>query len=166
LKDSRQAELGIKRRGAKPGVEVKGLVAVTPSGLNVAPFVGPIETWTKWTSALLDLQSHLTIVTRKQRWVRKFDTSGAVPTEVPLDANELPMDNRPLPALGCNVELTKIEVHSKPTWWTLGFESFGNIHTVEDHLRAVATSLAAKQPPLLSGGLITSYPGWLKDVCA
>jgi hypothetical protein len=166
LKDFNQAELGIKRRGAKPGVEVKGLVAVIPYGLNAAPFVGPIEIWTKWTSELLDLQSHPTIVTRKQRWLRKFDTTDALPKEVPLDANELPTDDRPLPALGCNVELTKVEVHSKPIWWTLGFESFGQIHTVEDHLRAVVTSLAAKRPPLPSDGLVASYPAWLKDMGA
>src|SRR4030095_7381555 len=73
LKDSAQVELGVKRRGSKPGVEVKGLVTVLPAHLNAEPFEGPIELWTKWTSELLQLPPHLIILTKKQRWLRKFD---------------------------------------------------------------------------------------------
>ena len=37
-----QRELGIKRRGEKPGIEIKGLVAVLPQPCDPAPFVGAI----------------------------------------------------------------------------------------------------------------------------
>src|SRR5262245_5499282 len=76
LRDSSQAELGIKRRGLKRGVEIKGLVEVIPAALNAGPFVGPIELWAKWASETLGLSSHPTILTKKQRWLRKFDTTG------------------------------------------------------------------------------------------
>jgi hypothetical protein len=67
LYDPSQAELGLKCRGGRTGVEVKGLVAVTWGGLAAAPFVGPIELWTKWASEPLGLNSHATVATEKRR---------------------------------------------------------------------------------------------------
>ncbi len=163
LRDARQVELGIKRRGGKKGVEVKGLVAVTWGGLAVGPFAGPIQLWTKWTAEPLELQSSSTVVTEKRRWLRKFDTTMPLPQEVPLDAHEKPLDKRPLPALGCNVELTQVRLPNGQVWWTLGFESFGTIWTVENDLRAVATTLVARRPPGLGEGMLASYPAWLKE---
>ena len=78
LRDLSQPELGLKRRGGKKGVEVKGLVAVLWSGLVVAPFAGPIEIWSKWTSETLELNS--VIIVEKLRWLRKFDTSSSCAT--------------------------------------------------------------------------------------
>lgn len=161
LNDSSQVELGVKRRGMKPGVEVKGLVSITWGGLAAGPFVGPIEHWVKWISNLLELKPGSTIAIEKQRWLRKFDTTAACPQEVPLDPEEERLDKKPLPALGCNVELTRITLPTRVTWWTLGFEAFGAVATVENDLRAVATVLAARRPPELSGGFMASYPTWL-----
>ena len=79
LRDPDQVELGIKRRGGKKGVEVKGLVAINRGGLAVEPFTGPIEIWAKWTSEPLELQSTLTVSIKKRRWLRKFDTTVPVP---------------------------------------------------------------------------------------
>jgi hypothetical protein len=45
LSDPNQCELGIKRRGGKKGVEVKGLVTHAEQQLAAGPFVGPIEIW-------------------------------------------------------------------------------------------------------------------------
>jgi hypothetical protein len=163
LRDASQVELGLKRRGGKKGVEVKGLVAVTWSGLAVGPFAGPVEVWTKWTSEPLELNSTSTVNTTKRRWLRKFDTIVPLPQEIPLDTEEKPLDNRPLPALGCNVELTQVSLLNGDVWWTLGFEAFGTIRTVENDLRAVATILAARRPPGLGDGLLASYPAWLKE---
>jgi hypothetical protein len=163
LHDAGQPELGIKSRGGKQGIELKGLVAAIWDGLTVGPFEGPIELWTKWTSAQLALPSNSTISTEKQRWLRKFDTTGALPKEIPLDVKEQPLDQGPLPARGCNIELTQVRLPDGELWWTLGFEAFGTIQTVERDLRAAATILAARQPPELTGGMLASYPAWLTE---
>jgi hypothetical protein len=163
VRDAHQVELGCKRRGGLSGVEVKGLVAVTWSGVAVEPFVGPIELWTKWTSAALELSTTATITIEKQRWLRTFDTSMPVPKEVPLDAEEQPLDKRPLPTLGGHVELTRVRLPQGDMWWTLGFEAFGTLRTVENNLHAVATTLAARRPPPLGEGLRLSYPAWLSQ---
>jgi hypothetical protein len=163
LRDATQVELGLKRRGGNPGVEVKGLVAITWGGLAVSPFEGPIELWVKWTSEPLELKPDSTVATKKVRWLRKFDTTAPCPHEIPLDSKEQRLDKKPLPALGCNVELTQVSLPSGAIWWTLGFEAFGTIRTVENDLRAVASVLAARRPPRLEGGLMASYPAWLRD---
>src|SRR5947207_3561754 len=72
LYDLNQIELGLKRRGGKSGVEVKGLVTAASGRLNANPFAGPIDLWTKWTSEALDLKSDLTVAIEKIRWLRKF----------------------------------------------------------------------------------------------
>jgi hypothetical protein len=73
--DHNQGELSLKRRGEKPGVEVKGLVAPKWGNLTAGPFVGPIDLWTKWTSEVLELRSGWTLPIEKIRWLRKFDTA-------------------------------------------------------------------------------------------
>src|SRR6266481_3714212 len=163
LYDHSQIELGLKRRGGKPGVEVKGLVAAKWGNLTAGPFVGPIDLWTKSTSEVLELRSGWTVPIEKIRWLRKFDTARQFPEEIPLDDKEQPLGKRPLPALGCNVELTQITLRDDKVWWTLGFESFGTIQTVDKSLYAVATTLATRQPPDLGTGLLASYPDWLKE---
>ena len=47
FRDPSQGELGLKRRGGKPGIEVKGLVAADWGTLAAEPFTGRIELWTK-----------------------------------------------------------------------------------------------------------------------
>ena len=102
-----QTELGIKRRGEKPGVEIKGLVAVVSESRVPAPFVGAAEIWCKWPSSALTLRDLPTVKTKKQRWLRKFDMTRAEPMEIPMAEDEAPADHRPLPPQGCNVELTR-----------------------------------------------------------
>jgi hypothetical protein len=162
LLDPNQRELGLKYRANKPGVEVKGLVGITTHGLAAKPFVGPIELWTKWTSQPLSLAS--TIPIEKRRWLRKFDAESSPPVEIELDDAERPLAKARLPDVGCNVELTQISVPDHGVWWTLGFEAFGAIFSVEEHLRAVAAQLAAREPPAFMDGLLSGYPGWLSDL--
>jgi len=163
LYDQSQIELGLKRRGGKPGVEVKGLVAAKWGDLTASPFLGPIELWTKWTSEVLELRAGSTVPIEKVRWLRKFDTAKQFPEEIPLDSKENPLGNRARPEIGCNVELTRITLRGNEVWWTLGFESFGNIQTVNKSLDAVAMTLATRQPPELGTGLLMSYAHWLKE---
>ncbi len=170
LRDQRQAELGLKIRGnqnSEAGVEVKGLVAVSPA-LAPGPFPGNIEIWTKWTSPALTLpslnaSSSGTIQTEKLRWLRKFDTTGAAPDEVELNDDEKPAPGRALPARGCNVELTKVTLASGADWWTFGFEAFGSLSTVEGDLRSVAALLAQGIPDGIAMGILASYPAWLQQ---
>jgi hypothetical protein len=161
LYESAQIEFGLKRRGKKPGVEAKGLVTVLPQRSDAIPFVGPIEIWCKWRLATLDLSDFSTIRTKKVRWLRKFDTSGGGPTEIFLDKCEDPRDRRPLPVMGCNVELTKVELAVEHIWWTLGFESFGDLHSVEQSLRSTIFVMASHRLPSLCSGELLSYPAWL-----
>lgn len=159
-RDTVQAELGVKRRGGKDGVEVKGLVSVVQDGVVAGPFAGPIEIWSKWSTQSLHVQD--VVSTEKLRWLRKFDTGGDTPAEVPLGSDEKPVDkDRPLPERGCNVELTRVTCAGK-VWWTLGFESFGALQDVENSLRATATLLGTRRPPVLGDdALRASYPAWL-----
>jgi len=92
---------------------------------------------------------------------RKFDTGNGVPREIGLDASELPVEGDPLPVKGYNVELTRATFQATPDWWTLGFEAFGTVQTVENDLRAAATTMATRGPPTLEAGTLASYPAWL-----
>lgn len=160
LSDPGQAELGIKRRGGKSGVEIKGLVSVVRDGLAQPPFAGSVEIWTKWTSERLDLGTLATIGTTKRRWLRKFDSAVTPAREVALYAAEKPLEGR-LPDEGCNVELTEVTLPGGPVWWTLGFEAFGSIETVRHSLAAAAERLSERRPPSLERGFLASYPAWL-----
>lgn len=161
LVEPAQVELGIKSRGGKKGVEVKGLVAVS-GRLGETPFEAPVELWTKWTSAALALPSGSTVRTEKRRWLRKFDGAHNPPREIALGADERPKDSSAaLPARGCNVELTHVLVAGERSWWSFGFESFGTVSTVEKDLAEVARLLAHRRPPSLPGGQAMSYPAWL-----
>lgn len=165
LRDENQCELGIKIRGRNgQGVEVKGLVSAELGDLSVGPFEGTIELWCKWASLPLELKPDSTIRIRKRRLLRKFDTRGSAPHEIELAENERPKDpTAPLPDQGCNVELTRIHIPANDQiWWTLGFESFGSLDTVEKSLQSVAATLTARQRPELDGGSRASYPVWLK----
>ncbi|MEO8036821.1 MAG: hypothetical protein ABI837_20480 [Acidobacteriota bacterium] len=162
LADPSQNELGIKLRGGKKGVEVKGLVARLPIALAEGPFGGPIELWTKWTSPALELKPEVRIAVVKERYLRKFDGALATPQEIALGGNEKPIGAVTLPDRGCNVEFTSVRVGSGPTWSTLGFEAFGTLDTVESDLRRVAALLATRQPPSLAGATLASYPTWLQ----
>lgn len=159
LHDPDQRELGVKTRGQHPGLEIKGLVAVRPA--HAGPFAGRVQIWTKWTSHALTLDGRPRILVGKTRWLRKFDTADAGPRELPLRQDEGLRDPGPaLPEHGCNLELVALQVDGDATrWWTLAFEAFGPLDTVE---RSLAGTLAhVPAPPSLAGGVESSYPEWL-----
>lgn len=165
LSDPGEGELGIKLRGGKDGVEIKGLVQACANRLQVGPFCGPMEIWTKWTHQTLALNPSSLIKTQKLRWVRKFDTTGSSCKEIALDQSEKPTPDRELPKRGCNVELTRIRI-AHEDWWTFAFEAFAELSNVVDSLRDVAQVLADRDPPTLPQGLVASYPKWLRTVTA
>jgi len=168
LRDAKQVELGLKHRGGRFGVEIKGLVAVTAGGCIEKPFDGDIELWTKWTSSTLVLDTTKTVTLEKQRWLRKFDTSGRKPIEVPLDIKESYLDR--IPERGCSIEFTQIrfldfktldQLPESQTWWTLSFESFGSIADVNESLSMVAAEMALRNPPPFDQSCRASYPTFL-----
>src|SRR5437867_11609257 len=67
LHDTSQAEMGLKRRGGKRGVEIKGLVIVVSPGLDIGPFSGDMEIWTKWTTESLELPSQSLVAVEELR---------------------------------------------------------------------------------------------------
>lgn len=160
-----QVELGLKMRGNNPlGIEVKGMISESVGDLSAEPFSGPIEIWTKWTARTLEFGSKPLIETEKTRWLRKFGTAGGAPLEIEVDAQEKLAAGGPLPERGCNVELTHIKLPQKSeSWWSLGFEAFGTLASIEGDLRAVAAVLASRRPPKLSRYILSGYPRWLND---
>lgn len=161
LHDLEQPELGIKRRGNKPGSEVKGLVRVNENGLESGPFKGSIEIWTKWPSPPLEMRDLRTSKTEKFRWLRKFDTTGGKAVELALGSDEEPLGGRPLPDQGCNIEFTDIILDGTQAWQTFGFEAFGPLDSVESSLRLVTDEFAKRNPPMPEGGQRAGYAAWL-----
>ena len=161
LDEDLQKELGVKRRGSKPGVEVKGLLEVDQDSNRVGAFAGHIQFWAKWNSTSLTLPR--TIFVEKRRLLRKLDLSQSDPCEIELGDEELPVDpNQVLPTVGCNVEFTELNVNiSKKTWWTLGFEAFGPRDNLKVSLLRTLNYFSNKLPPELTGSAEMSYPGWL-----
>jgi hypothetical protein len=170
LFDSRQLELGIKNRGGKHGIEIKGLVSHTFGVCDAEPFSGPIELWSKWTSETLRLDSTKTVTTMKRRWLRRFDTTGDSPEAILLDEKELPVKVNYLPAQGCSIELTEVRfLDSKSLdvipdtrgWWTLSLESWGKIDSLTKSLFQVAHLMTERNPPLIDTKFSASYPRFL-----
>jgi hypothetical protein len=171
-------ELGIKVRGNKGekkaddptslgpiGVEVKGLIAVDRGVLSSGVLAGPVEFWCKWPFPNLDVGRTKRCEVNKIRWLRKFDTTGAYPTEMPLGPDEKPKEKDKLeclPAHGCNVEMTEIRAPNGEKWFSLGFEAFGDLRTISDDLRVVATIISQRGTgPDIHGGECLSYPRWI-----
>lgn len=171
LRDSGQVELGLKHRGGKKGVEVKGLVCMAEE-CNASPFSGAVEIWSKWTSDTLVLNMSETVTTEKRRWIRKFDTTGDSPIEIRLNEKEVPVDNNSLPVRGSSVELTEIRflndetkelIPDSKSWWTFSFESFGKLDSVETSLCKVAALMASRNPPAFDTSYRASYPSFLSE---
>jgi len=161
LLDPMQAQLGMKIRGKKKGVEIKGLVETIADGCKVKPFAGQIEIWTKWTTEALSFDDKKLIIVDKFRRLRKFDTSCTNIFEICLDKDEQPKGSANSPNVGCNVELTTIRIENR-RWATLGFESFGTLGTVVDSLCRTVSLLASRDPPPFDEGWLASYPLWLQ----
>ncbi len=161
LRDVIQDELSVKRRGNPALVEVKGLVIDAWTSLDISPFSAPIQLWCKWPTHALELPPERTIVIIKQRWLRKFAERGA---ELPLGPHEAPLGATAIPDVGCNVELTRIRLANGPIWWTLGFESFGPIETLQESLSIAAATLAMRRTPAIGAGQRLSYPAWLRRI--
>lgn len=158
-------EIGIKTRDAREGqpgeVEVKGLVAVVsppdpPAGDAAFP-LDPIEIWCKWKAPQVVAADG--VLVRKRRWMRRYTAAASDVEELPVDASE---DTSLAPAVGCSLELARVAVVGRSaSWWTLGFEAFGDLQSAPGALAATLAFLQGSDrfPPL--SGERLSYPEWL-----
>jgi hypothetical protein len=132
---------------------------MTHNSPELEPLALHIEIWCKWSCTIPGFRLTDEVAITKTRWLRKFDTSKYVRSEIPLDAGGRPNKGYSLPVQGCNVELTEVQIvgHSE-VWWTLGFEAFGD-------LDGVSTKPHADFKPVLerivATGAFVSYPAWL-----
>ena len=160
LSQTNQSEVSIKKRGGRPGVEIKGLIAVCRSEL--VPFAPYVELWCKWRLQASALEMTKRMIIQKTRWIRTYDTSRAAIVEIPLQADEKPLNGQPLPQQGCNVEISKIQIAEEPRqWWTLGFEAFGDLDSAPGNLLKTTQFLIAHSFPLPICGEFLNYPSWL-----
>jgi hypothetical protein len=164
LIDPGQRELGIKERGGKAGVEVKGMVAQIAHPIKVGTFAARGELWTKWTTEALQLKTCAHVTAYKRRWLRKFAIKEGNVREMKLNEDEKPADpGEQLPDQGCNLEFTEVSLaKGGQRLITMGFESFGPHGLVEAHLRRTIDHLAASANGLeFDGAEELSYPAWL-----
>jgi hypothetical protein len=156
-----EPEISLKRRGNKPEFEVKGLV--TTRGISeLEPLAPHIEIWCKWSCTIPGFKLTDEVVVTKTRWLRKFDTSKYVRSEIPLDANDQPKVGYSLPAQGCNVEWTEVRMAGLAgVWWTLGFEAFGDLDSVPTNLTLTVLPEKAVLERIVASGAFLSYPAWL-----
>ncbi len=158
-------ELGVKVRDVREGqsddVEIKGLVAVVsppdPLAEDAAIPLDQIQIWCKWKAPQVSAADG--VLTRKRRWMRRYEVVAARVEELPLYANE---EAPVMPAVGCNLELTEVAVDGHPgAWWTLGFEAFGDLRSAPEALAETFAFLQANGSfPRLRGERL-SYPEWL-----
>ena len=166
-------EFGVKARGQKPGVELKVLVVPLLGKTSLGAREATIQIWSKVTASIIAVPDARR-TTRKVRWLRKFDTSGATATEVKLEELEEEPKSGPRLDIGCNAEWTSVSVDGNPrAWWTFGLEAFafgshGSVEaTLEAGLRKALSALEDRlgpAPALGADWVEQSYPAWLRSL--
>ena len=146
-------------RGDQLGFDVSGLP--TRNSPELDPLAG-YRNMCKWSCTIPGFRLTDEVGLTKTRWLRKFDTSEHVRSDIPLTAGGRPNKGYSFPVQGCNVELTEVQIvgHSE-VWWTLGFEAFGDLDSVSTNL---TLTLMPEKPVLeriVASGAFVSYPAWL-----
>ncbi len=157
-----EPEISLKKRGDKLDLEVKGLVTtrIIP---ELEPLAPHIEIWCKWSCRVPGLNLRHEVAVTKTRWLRTFDTSKYVRSEIPLDANEKPKTGYSLPVQGCNVELTEVQIGAHAgAWWTLGFEAFGDLDSAPTNLTLTVLPEKPTLIRIMTSGEFLSYPAWIR----
>lgn len=128
-----------------------------------AQAVGEVELWRKWSfplaveTALENVRaSDAWVGVRKARWLRGYRWDGEKTTAVSPDD----------PASICHLELTQLTVQTA-SWWTIGFESYGEEVAYRTQLLPVTQKIMETDPPLtLSRTASFAYPRWLLKIAA
>jgi hypothetical protein len=160
LFDRDQKEIGIKKRGNKREVELKGLVGIEDVG-SAAGLGGRVEIWCKWSSQALELKDSPTLKVEKLRRLRKFSTDQGFVAEIGLDENERPVDaSRPQQEVDIELSSLRVGEHGD-RWWTFGVEASGSLSSAASNFQKVVETLAVFPGRALKGAGEMSYPGWL-----
>lgn len=155
--------VGVKLRQGR--LEIKALSS-SPRPLALDPGInGRTDQWVKWSFESASLpplvgelhQSGRWIRVGKTRYLRKWSADTGTLVEVPSEA---------FPPVGCNAELTCIELQAQPgLWYSLGFEAFGppatNGKTLDETLRRFFNAHGGMPGIRLTGRESMSYPAWL-----
>jgi hypothetical protein len=159
--------VGVKLRQKR--FEIKAIIGVPTPLVGVAGVSGRTDRWVKWSFASDALESVLGDLHRSGRWfvvsktryLRKFSFDSGAPIEVT-------QANKPLPACGCNVELTRLEVDSNTRdWISIGFEAFGPSENTPRILTAAVEQFFDSHgvPSVeLNDNNSRSYPAWLASL--
>lgn len=150
--------VGVKLRSKN--FEVKAL-RVAPCAATIGGVAGLLDGWVKWTlsdpavtpfAAAMRGDAVLVSVP-KTRFLVKYSFDGGAPQPVAAEAH---------PVEGCNAELTVLECAGR-AWWTVAFEAFGAVVSLEDHLVGAAAAFfgAGAAPQRFALDQSCSYPVWL-----
>lgn len=163
---------GVKFRKSK--FEIKSLVKDIGNQNFVAKARGAVRIWEKWSTkgeSISPFKQEVTedetiwVDVKKKRIIRKFSADSGQIREIDASGKDGFPDN------GCNVELTRVEIHQRP-YWSLAFGSFGEEDTLIDNLKETVrillserdcpfTSLSESLEVSLSEEECHSYPSFL-----
>lgn len=160
-------DLGIKLR-AKDRIEVKQRRVDLGVEQLRDDISGRLEQWVKWSFPLLKVDDKGNevkppdvalppgswITVKKRRLLRKF--------EVRPDGAVTAVSAKSRPGQGCNLEVAWLTIDGM-TWWSLGFESFGEtVDVVENILRLVLKEVLADPAfPTMQAHDSYAFPTWL-----
>lgn len=160
--------VGVKLREGR--FEIKAILSASqPLNLGLG-IQGRREEWVKWSFASEGLQTIDPALHQSGRWLKVYKERFLRRFSADRDSwVEVTARPGPLSGIGCNTELTRIEVEANPRFWfSLGFEAFGppavvakillkGIHLFfQEHGRVPGISLAERDS--------LSYPAWLAKV--
>lgn len=158
------ASLGLNVKLREGRLEIKSLAKALGVRNFTMDTAGYVQMWEKrlgGNAAVKEFEklrtsaSHLWVVVKKERTLRKFSLDGDAIKEV--DAGQVFLSE------GCNVELTKIAVNGS-AYWSFALEAYGDSAQVEESLMRVAAHVLSdnRRPHgTLSAGNSYSYPEWL-----
>jgi hypothetical protein len=160
--------VGVKLREGR--FEIKAILGASqPLSLDLG-IQGRTEEWVKWSFASEGLQtidpalhqSGRWLKVYKERFLRRFSADRGSLVEVTARPG-------PLSGIGCNIELTRIEVEGNPRFWfSLGFEAF-DPSAVAVNILLDAIHLFFQEQGRVPGISLSerdslSYPAWLAKV--
>jgi hypothetical protein len=157
--------VGVKLREGR--LEIKAMLSAPRPLSRDLGVSGRTDQWVKWSFASEGLknldpglhQSGRWLKVRKERFLRKFSADRGALAEITGRQG-------PFPAIGCDIELTRIEVEAIPRFWfSLAFEALGPPAVTTKLLECAVHSFFKEHGRLpgipLTEGNSLNYPAWL-----
>lgn len=152
-------DVGIKQRQGR--MEIKRRLAERSVQTFAKGIAGRIEQWVKW-SFVLDEQQLPDLTKPTGSWVSVEKVRQLKKFAITPDGTITASDASDRIAQGCNFELTTLVLDEKE-WWSLGFEAFGELATVETNLTLTLKQVLSDPDfPLLQAEDSFAYPHWLR----